>query len=372
MTHVVLYDWSSEVVANAWQRSYELATQAANVTQQCRALVLLDSVATNRGDWHKARQFAEQALALAEKTGDSLLLNERLSDYGKILYHAGDLIHALGYLKRHPGFSKVAGLLTGEGRDDLLPYPRLGKCLWLLGFPDQALACGRKALEAKQQSMDFMQRLPNLAFTGMLYAFLRDVPTVQRLGQELTAISTEYDFPFCASVGQMLTGWAMAQQGEPQRGLPLAQQSIDDHRKRGNRMFEPHWQAMLAETLALAGELEAALDEVTGALTYAEECGNRYWNAHLLKLKGDFLYERSAADQQVEDWYQRALTTARQQSARSLELRVAISLSRLWQHQGRGPAAYQLLREIYDWFTEGIDTADLQEAKRLLAALASS
>ena len=94
------------------------------------------------------------------------------------------------------------------------------------------------------------------------------------LGEELTAVSIQYDFPFFATKGQMLRGWALAQQGDVQEGLPLVRMGIEDERRRGIRMFEPHSRSLLAETLALAGEWEEALDEVTEALAYAEECGN--------------------------------------------------------------------------------------------------
>jgi adenylate cyclase len=127
--------------------------------------------------------------------------------------------------------------------------------------------------------------------------------------------------------------------------------------------------SLLAETLALADEWEEALDEVTEALAYAEECGNCFWNAHLLKLQGDYMQALSLPAQEVEACYQRAIATARRQGARSLELRATTSLCRLWQRQGKQAEARQELLEIYGWFTEGFGTADLQEAKALLDEL---
>jgi predicted ATPase len=134
----------------------------------------------------------------------------------------------------------------------------------------------------------------------------------------------------------------------------------DDERRRGVRDLEPFSRSLLAETLALAGKWEEALDEVTAALAYAEECGNCFWNAHLLKLQGDFLQALSASGAQVETCYQRA---------RSLQLRATTSLARLWQQQGKQAEALEALREIYGWFTEGFGTVDLQEAKALLDQL---
>ena len=111
------------------------------------------------------------------------------------------------------------------------------------------------------------------------------------------------------------------------------------------------------------------MDEVTEALAYAEECGNRYWNAHLLKLQGDYMQALSLPAQEVEACYQRAVATARRQGARSLELRATTSLCRLWQRQGKQAEARRELLEVYGWFIEGFGTADLQEAKALLDEL---
>ena len=98
--------------------------------------------------------------------------------------------------------------------------------------------------------------------------------------------------------------------------------------------------------------------------------GNVYWNAQLLKQKGDLLHTLGAPDSEVEAWYQRALTLARAQSARSLELRAAMGLARLWHKQGKAAQAHCLLADIYGWFTEGFDTPDLKDAQLLLAELA--
>jgi predicted ATPase len=208
-----------------------------------------------------------------------------------------------------------------------------------------------------------------LAFGAMLYSFLRDSPTVQMLAEELIAISVKYDFPFFTPEGQLLRGWALAQQGAVQEGLTLLRECIEDQRRRGIRMFEPYYRSLLAETLALADEWEEALDEVTEALAYAEECGNCFWNAHLLKLQGDYMQALSLPAQEVEACYQRAIATARRQAAKSLELRATTSLCRLWQQQGKQVEARQELMAIYGWFTEGFDTVDLQNAKALLDEL---
>lgn len=367
----VVHEWSSELVATAWQKADEWAAQAGNPWQRCETLGSLCIVARNRGQWRQALELDELALSIAKASGDLALIQRQSFGLGTTLNYFGELQRALDCYR--------AGLILidspaqytyrRESNISLGGIVHMAKCFWLLGFPDQALTWGRQALAIREEDTPFANRFSRLAFASMLYCFLRDVRTAQRLGQELIEISTRYDFPFFISAGQMLVGWAVAQQGDVQTGLTLLQKNIEQERKRGSRMFEPYYRSLLAETLALAGEPEGALDEVTAALVYTEECGNCYWNAHLLKLKGDFRQALSASADEVELWYQRAITTAQQQGAKSLELRATTSLCRLWQGLGNGVAARQLLSEIYGWFTEGFDTVDLKEAKALLDTL---
>ena len=167
----------------------------------------------------------------------------------------------------------------------------------------------------------------------------------------------------------MYIGWARAHKGSAEAGASLVRESVNGHRDRGIRMFEPYWRSLLAEALALAGDIGEALSEVNQALAYADESGNVYWSAHLLKLKGDFLQAQAAPDHEVERWYQQAIDTSQSQRARSLELRATTSLCRLWLRQGRLSEARKALSDIYGWFTEGFDTRDLKEAKALLEEL---
>jgi predicted ATPase len=130
---------------------------------------------------------------------------------------------------------------------------------------------------------------------------------------------------------------------------------------------------MLAEACGQARQTEEGLAVLAEALAVVEKTGQRDWEAELHRLKGVLLLARAIPEAQpVEACFQQALAVARHQQAKSLELRAAMSLSRLWQHQGQRAAAYELLAPMYGWFTEGFDTADLQEARALLEELRTS
>ena len=133
----------------------------------------------------------------------------------------------------------------------------------------------------------------------------------------------------------------------------------------------PYYLALLAEAAAQVGQPTAGLEALAEALTILAKSTVRWWEAELYRLRGELLLQRSVAQPgEAEACFQQSLAVARRQQAKSLELRAAMSLSRLWQQQGKRAEAYALLAPIYGWFTEGFDTADLQEAKVLLEELA--
>ena len=137
---------------------------------------------------------------------------------------------------------------------------------------------------------------------------------------------------------------------------------------------EPRGGAILSrmrrtDVFAQEGQVEAGLAALAEALATAQATGERWAEAELYRLRGSLLLQTGAPKAEAEAWLQRALDVARRQEAKSLELRAAMSLSRLWQQQGKRREAHDLLAGIYAWFTEGFDTADLQEAKALLKDL---
>ena len=181
------------------------------------------------------------------------------------------------------------------------------------------------------------------------------------------------------SGGTIFRGWALAQrspepgpgQGQGEEGMAQMQQGLAAWRATGAEVFRPYGLALLAEASAKVGQHEAGLTLLAEALAVANDTGERRWEAELYRLKGELLLARAAEhDAEAETCFRQALDIARRQQAKSWELRAAMSLSRLWQRQGKRAEASELLAPVYGWFTEGFDTADLQEAKALLEELA--
>jgi predicted ATPase len=159
-------------------------------------------------------------------------------------------------------------------------------------------------------------------------------------------------------------------QGQGEEGLTQGHQGTAATLASGTAILVPYFCTLLADVSAHLGHTEDGLQALAEAHTLVEQHDERWWEAEIYRLRGVLLLRQPGTSQaEAEAWLQRALDVARRQEAKSLELRAAMSLSRLWQQQGKPDEARALLAPIYGWFTEGFDTADLQEAKALLDEL---
>ena len=166
-------------------------------------------------------------------------------------------------------------------------------------------------------------------------------------------------------------GWALVQQGQLREGIAQMRQSLDAYRATGAEVLGPHFLALLAHGYAKAEQVEEGLNAITVALQLLSNNGESYYQAELCRLKGELLLKQEGSNfGESENCFKKACRIARRQKAKSLELRAATSLARLWSKQGRRREAHNRLARVYGWFTEGFDTADLRDAKTLLDELA--
>jgi predicted ATPase len=188
--------------------------------------------------------------------------------------------------------------------------------------------------------------------------------------EEGIALCTEQGFVQYRAWGVTMRGWSLAAQGQAAEGIAQMRQGIADWRATGAEATVPLWLAWLAEAYRVTGHIEDGLRTVSEALALIDTTGDRWSEAELHRLKGELLRAQSA-DSHIEaaTCFHHALSIARNQQAKAWELRAATSLARLWQRQDKRQEAYDLLAPVYSWFTEGFDTADLKEAKSLLAEL---
>jgi predicted ATPase len=203
----------------------------------------------------------------------------------------------------------------------------------------------------------------------------KEWPAYQQQAEAAIALCREQGFGSFLAQATMYRGYALAQQGQTEEGIAMIREGLDAQLASGASLFRPWFLCFLAEAYATAGRFEEGLAAVAEAIAIVEKTGQRYNEAALHRLKGELVLRRSgveaepAIQMEAEECFRKSIEIARQQEARSFELRAVTSLSRLWEQQGKKEQARQMLAQIYGWFSEGLDTKDLIDAKVLIEQL---
>jgi predicted ATPase len=241
--------------------------------------------------------------------------------------------------------------------------------LWCLGYPAQAVRRSQEAL-ALAQALAHPYSLATAEFQAIhLHAYRREAQAVQVQTDAMLNLATAQQFPQFAAHATFWHGWILAVQGQGAAGLAL-HQGVAAIVATGQRVAQPHYLIRLAEAAGHADQVAEGLHRLAEVWVRLEESKQAQFLAEAHRVQGELLLRQAVPDEsQAEACFQQALAIARRQQAKSWELRAAMSLSRLWQQQGKRAEAQELLAPIYGWFTEGFDTADLQDARALLDAL---
>jgi predicted ATPase len=209
-----------------------------------------------------------------------------------------------------------------------------------------------------------------LYMAAILHHLRREADLTQARAETAMTIATELEFAQLFAQATPLRGWALVASGQGEEGIAQIHRGLAAYQATRATRDRPYYLALLAEASAQVGQTAEGLRALDEALATVAKSAVRWWEAELYRLRGELLLQHAVAQPgEAEACFQQALAVAHRQQAKSLELRAAMSLSRLWQRQGKGDAARQVLAEVYGWFTEGFDTADLQEAKGLLEEL---
>jgi len=232
------------------------------------------------------------------------------------------------------------------------------------------MASIQAALTLAQQLAHPLSLTFALYWAAVLHHLCREAPLTQARAEAAMTIATEQEFPLHVAMATPLRGWALAACGHGEEGRAQIHQGLAAYQATRATRDRPYFLALLAEASAQVGQTAEGLEAVTEALATLTTSGVRWWEAELYRLQGELLLQGTVAQpEEAEACFHQALAVARRQQAKSLELRAAMSLSRLWQRQDKREEARQRLEEIYGWFTEGFDTPDLQEARALLETL---
>jgi adenylate cyclase len=284
--------------------------------------------------------------------------------------------------------------------------------LWLLGYPDQACRKSEEALAFSQELVVPFNVAYAFANAALMHQFCGEIPRTQERAEATITFATEHGFPHWVNWGTAFRGWALAAQGQGEVGISLLRQSLATLTASRVRLARPHLLTLLVDACRRMGQTEDGLNAVAEALAQVQDTGERYCEAELYRLRGELTLAQSRASlkqisnkskasqnksrvsnpqsathnpqlAEAEACFLKAIEIARTQQAKSLELRAVMSLvrlrqyeaaqaaSRITQHETRAMLnkAHAMLSDIYNWFTEGFETKDLQEAKVLLDAL---
>jgi tetratricopeptide (TPR) repeat protein len=369
---------SAPEVEHVYTRAYALCQEVEETPQLVAALRGLQHFYRTHGQLHPARALGERLLALAQSRQDAVLLIEAYMSLGATLLPLGAFGPALTHLEH--GLACRGPALSLPLPD--IPHPVVGcllysgLALWYLGYPEQARMRIHEGLAVAQQlvyphHLGWSQHL-----SATFSQLCRDVGAVQALVDTVVTNATEQGWQLGLIEGQCLQGWVLAQHGRGRAGIDRIEQGLTAYRAGGGAASLPRYLALLAEAHGSIGQTAQGLAVLTEAHTLVEKTGERAYAAEIYRLQGELLLAPDSAQHtaqqsrqnvmDAEACFYQALDMARQQGAKSLELRTAMRLSRLWQQQGKRAEAHQLLAEVYGWFTEGFDTADLQAAKTLL------
>jgi predicted ATPase len=253
--------------------------------------------------------------------------------------------------------------------------------LWNLGYSEQALQRTREMLTLAQDIAHPLSRAWALNSVAWQYQFRREAQNAKEWAEAEIALCTEHGFAQLLAVGTIVQGWAVAAQGRPEEGIRRMREGLSTLSSTGTEIGRTRYLVTLAEAYGALQQIEIGLALLDEALAAIENTAERFYEAELYRLKGELLLKskvktrpaskqvKASLESEAEECFRKAIKSARHQHAKSLELRAVVSLSRLWQRQSKKKQARRILAEIYCWFTEGLNTVDLREAKGLLDEL---
>ena len=240
----------------------------------------------------------------------------------------------------------------------------------MLGYPDQASGHAQEALSlAEEVSHPFTLAYVE-ALAAMHYIESRSNQIALHTTEAFLGLAQEQGFALYLVWAGLFQGACWAKLGRTEEGITSLRKGLADYDKTGCTSLRPAFWSWLAEGHLIAGQADEGLKVLDEAFAHVNGTGERYWEAELYRIKGELLLLQGGSEGEAEESFKQALEVAKGQSAKSLELRAAMSMARLWREQSKSAEALELLSGIYGWFTEGFDTPDLVDAKAMLGELA--
>jgi class 3 adenylate cyclase/tetratricopeptide (TPR) repeat protein len=366
---IAIQGYGAPEVGRAWGRARELAAQMGDPTHMSPARQALNQFYIVRGEHQIALEISREMFAAEEHAAEASDFPLRRDSMGVSCLYLGQIEEARTHLEenvarydrnKHMTYAYVYGQDLG-----VLSFSYLAWALWLLGYVDQALERCRQAIELAESLDHPFSFVSGLCITARVYSMCLDIPKTLELTAVAAEVSRQREFMFYQGAALGLLGWAHVQQGAFEQGEAEIRQHLAIWQAAGALFNRPHSLTWLAEALGKMGRIDEGLDVLAEALNQVERTGERYYEAEVRRLQAELLLQKGC-QAEAEAGFLQAIQVAREQSAKSLELRAILSLCRLWQSEGKHAEARSLLGEVYAWFSEGFDTPDLKAARALL------
>jgi len=366
---VVTKSFSHPDIGRTYARARELCQQLGDDPREVTALRGLFLHHVNRLEMEKAEHFAEEAMRVAERLDDAARLVGAHTTLGTVLYWQGELDPALAHFRR--GFEMFVPDMQFPDWPGSHPavqcqfWPML--ISWMLGYPDRSLDELSAAVRNAETLGHPLTLAQTLCFVAIVHIWRHEPPAAADYAGRALKICEEHRIAHYHAYARCVDGWALGVSGESEKGLAQIGQGLDGYLGVNRHALL----ALQADAQLAIGRPEAALASVTAGLKVVETMGGAPLEAELHRLRGEALLAGAGTLSEAEAAIEKGIAVARRQNAKSWELRAATSLARLRRQQGRPQEAAALLAPILGWFTEGLDTADLQAARTLLDDLAT-
>jgi predicted ATPase len=364
--------YASDDAAQAYGRARELSERIGDDFHLIAALRGESTCYNVRADYKRALRLGQRLLSFGSENNEYLI--EGRTIVGQISIYLGEFRTSEAHFTE--GLAHVVGegpLKTFQyaGHSRAASFAYLARTLSILGYADRALACSNEAVSLAQTLSMPLTLAQAQGMHGLLYQVRREVDLAEEWADKYIAHATAHGFPYWWTLGSILKGWLLDQRGESELGFRMYEKGLHGYRATGARLGLSWLLGLRGELLAKIGRIDEGLAAIEEALSHVEETEERYYEAETHRFKGELLLRRGGAGAlaAAEASFQKSLEVARGQQAKAWELRAATSLARLLSSQGRSPEGLKVLKNVYDWFTEGFDTPDLKDARRLLDEL---
>jgi class 3 adenylate cyclase/predicted ATPase len=367
--------YAAPAVERTYSRAWALCDQLGQSAELFPVLRGLWHCYFVRGELERAYDLAERLVVLAEEDGTALRRALARRARGATLFCLGRFADTTAAVNE--GIAIDDTVATWEDAAHLVLYTeRAGVAcrlysawsLWFLGFPDRALERVEAGLALSQRLAHVHSVAFALTWAAFLHNFRREFAAAQRRAEAGIALASEHLLPQRLAQATMCRGFALVGLGQQAEGIAQLRTGLAAWNGVGAHLLDTQWLGFTAEAHVLSGQFDDAVTALDRAAEIGAATGDCHYQAELYRLRGVVLAE-SGEHAEAVSWFHRAIDTARSQQAKSLELRAATSLARLWAAQGKRAEARDLLAPIYGWFTEGFDTADLKDARALLGEL---